>query len=374
MMQMKNVLILSCNTGQGHNSCAAAVKEYFEDRNVDCEIRDALEFVSKGFSKFISWGHSFMYRHIPSLFEWGYSYSLEHQEIFHEQSGIYACLDKGAKPLYHYIDEKHFDTVICTHVFSAIMLTDIQKNYPVKIQTAYVATDYGCHPGLDRCMIQQYFVPTEEIKKKLMDYGISEEQIALAAIPVRKYFISGEKDAKQKLHIETENKHLLVMCGSMGCGPIPSIMNQLAQKLPENVEVSVLCGTNQRLYRKLKNRYKRDSRIHVVSFTDEVPLYMDAADLYLTKPGGISVSEAAEKRLPMVLVDAVAGCERCNLEFFTQLGAAVTADSPEALAEKAISVLCSEKNINQMKQSFQNYIIEDGAKVIYEKMSERLAA
>lgn len=145
---MKRVLILSCSTGQGHNSCAEAVKEYFESKNVNCEIRESLEFVSKGFSKFISWGHSFMYRHIPKLFEWGYSNSLEHPEIFHEQSGIYACLEKGVVPLYQYIVREQFDTVICTHVFPAIMLTNMQKHYPVSIQTAYIATDYTCHPGL----------------------------------------------------------------------------------------------------------------------------------------------------------------------------------------------------------------------------------
>lgn len=371
---MKKVLILTCSTGQGHNSCAEAVKEYFESLGVACDVREALEFVSKGFSKFISWGHSFMYRNIPGMFEWGYSYSLEHPEIFHEDSGIYSCLEKGCPVLHEYISEEQFDTVICTHVFPAIMLTNIEEHYPVSFQTAYIATDYTCHPGLDKCRIRQYFVPTEEMKKELQEYGISEEQIALAAIPVREKFGQEEDDAKQKLHIESESRHLLVMCGSMGCGPIPEIMNQIARILPEDAEVSVLCGTNRQLYRRLHHKYRKNPKIHVVGFTDDVPLYMDAADLYLTKPGGISVSEAAEKELPMVLVNAVAGCERYNMDFFTKIGAAVTADSPRKLAETAISVLCSADEKQNMKQAFRKYGKEEGVKVIYEKMNEGLAA
>lgn len=214
------------------------------------------------------------------------------------------------------------------------------------------------------------------MKEELLQYGIRREQISVAAIPVREHFISEEKEsvARQRLHIESENRHLLVMCGSMGCGPIPSIMNRITHILPEDAEVSVLCGTNRHLYRKLGYKYRKNSRIHIVGFTKDVPLYMDAADLYLTKPGGISISEAAEKELPMVFVNAVAGCERYNMEFFTQIGAAVTADSPKQLAEKTISVLCSADEKNNMKQAFQKYIKEDGAKIIYEKMSEGLAA
>lgn len=61
-------LILSCNTGQGHNSCSAAIKECFEAHGTVCDVTDALGFISQGVSKFISKGHVFVYRHMPWLF------------------------------------------------------------------------------------------------------------------------------------------------------------------------------------------------------------------------------------------------------------------------------------------------------------------
>ena len=126
---MKRVLLLSCSTGQGHNSCAEAVKEYFEEQHVVCEIYDSLKFIGEKFARFMSWGHSFMYRHIPGLFRWGYRYSEDHPNVFKANSCIYKLLTAGAEHLYDYIIDGNYDTVICTHIFSAVILTHSLKHY-----------------------------------------------------------------------------------------------------------------------------------------------------------------------------------------------------------------------------------------------------
>lgn len=371
---MKNVLILSCNTGEGHNSCAQAVKEYFEAQDVTCEIKESLAYISRKFSNFISWGHTFMYRHIPRLFQWGYVYSLEHPQIFHEESAIYSCLEKGVPKLYQDIIEKQIDTVICTHVFSAIMMTCLQKKYPVIVETAYLATDYTCHPGLDRCQMQYYFVPTLEMKEVLQQYGIPKEQIVLSSIPVRKQFSIRREHAKQVLNIDPAYRHLLVMCGSMGCGPMPAILKEIARRLPEKAVVTVLCGTNRWLYKRLKYRYRKYENIFIQGYRKDVSLYMEGADLYLTKPGGLSISEAAIKKLPMVLVNAVSGCEQYNMEYFTKMGVAVTAGTPKKLAGTAISILMSPNKTKKMRESFQKFVGGDGAETIYKTLNEGMTA
>ena len=71
-------------------------------------------------------------------------------------------------------------------------------------------------------------------------------------------------------------------------------------------------------------------------------LLMDSADLYLTKPGGISVTEAASMRLPMVFIDAVSGCEEYNKDFFLRTGGAVTGQTPREIARTSLSLLSNE--------------------------------
>ena len=76
---------------------------------------------------------------------------------------------------------------------------------------------------------------------------------------------------------------------------------------------------------------------------------MQASDLFLTKPGGLSTSEAMAAELPMVLIDAVAGCETHNLNFFLRNGMAVTANTPKAIADTTIKTLNAPVLLSKMR-------------------------
>lgn len=368
---MKRVLLLSCSTGQGHNSCAEAVKEYFEEQHVVCEIYDSLKFIGEKFARFMSWGHSFMYRHIPGLFRWGYRYSEDHPNVFKPDSCIYKLLTAGAEHLYDYIVDGHYDTVICTHIFSAVILTHSLKHHKLAVNTAFVATDYTCYPGMEASDLQTYFVADKSLIEPYAKRGIPAQRIYAAGIPVRKSFFqnTAREDAKVFLDIDRNSPHLLIMCGSMGCGPIKTILRHIAKALPDRAEVSVICGTNKRLYRILNYRYRKSSRIHIVGYTDKVSLYMDSADLYLTKPGGISVTEAAVKQRPMLFINAVAGCEQYNMDFFLRIHSAVTERKPKRLAQKSIHLLRSEGDRQYMEERLREQHRPDGAAQIYAELS-----
>ena len=371
---MKKVLILSCSTGQGHNSCAQAIKEYFELHGVSCDLRDSFHFASERLGRFISWGHSFIYRYLPGLFHWGYRYSKNHPAIFHKRSGIYKLLTVGAGRLHQYLFNGQFDTVICTHIFSAIMLTHMLKKHPLPIQTAFVAIDYTCHPGMDMVDLQQYFIPNVQLTNDFVAYGISRDRITATGIPVKQEFLTqkDKTEARLRLNIGVESRHLVMMCGSMGCGPMFRILKQIVSILPKDSEVSVICGRNKWLYAKLKHKYGANSKIHIIGYTDQVPLYMDSADLYLTKPGGISITEAAAKKLPMAFVNAVAGCEQYNMQFFIRMGAAITAESPQLLAIRSVRLLCSTSKRQPMEWALWRYQQHNGAKNIFNVLSKEV--
>ncbi len=367
---MKKVLILSCSTGQGHNSCARAVKECFDRKQVNCTVVDAFHFVSDKFALFLGEGHSFMYRHIPGLFRWGYGYSKKHPVLFQEETVIYKILTAGTLRMYQYIAEEKIDTVICTHVLSAIMLTHMQKSLPLVLKTAMIMTDYTCYPGIEATDLQMYFVPDISLTEEFVKCGIPREKISAAGIPVyREFYKKIEKtDAKRLLNVQAEHRHLLVMCGSMGCGPIEKMVDRLYENLPENTEVSVICGTNERLQKKLDRKYRDADQIHIAGYTKQMPLYMDSADLCLMKPGGLSVTEAAVKNLPMAFINAVAGCEQYNIEYFVKRGGAIASDSPEELTDQCIRILQSERKLKEMEKALREYRRAQGARQIFETM------
>lgn len=370
---MEKVLLLSCSTGQGHNACAEAIKEYFEAHDVECEIMDSLTFISKQFAGFLSWGHSFIYRYVPGLFRWGWQLSETHSGAFQEGAKIYKIMASGAESLYQYIAAGQFDTVISTHALSAMTLTHCLKIHPLPIKTVFVATDHTWYPGLDACNLQYHFISDDQLAGCYIQCGASPAYVIASGIPVRQSFWTHteSKAAKERLGIASEHRHLLVMGGSMGAGPIVRMLRVISGQLPDDAEVSVLCGTNWELRKWLELQYRHQKNVHIRGYTDQMPLYLDSADLYLTKPGGISITEAAAKCVPMAFVDAVAGCERYNMDYFIRMGAAVSAASPVELAERSIDLLCSPLELGRMVQALREYQQPNGAEHIFRELSKR---
>lgn len=347
-------LILSCNTGEGHNSCGRAIQASFEERQISCDMEDAFCFISPTASRLVTTAFNGVYRHLPGVFRFGYRYAEHHPAVFDELSGIYKLLTSGTERLFCFLADGGYDAVICTHVLSALMLTEVLRRHSIRIATYFVATDYTCSPSCGQSHLDLYFIPHESLSGEFISGGVPAEKLSASGIPVRSQFDASldRAAAKKRIGLQPENKHLLIMCGSMGCGPIRRLVRLIARQLPENGRVSVICGTNQRLRKSLERAHADDSRIHMYGFVKDVSAMMDSADLYLTKPGGISVTEASRKRLPMVFVNAVAGCETYNLEFYCRQGAAVTADTPEALAELSVKLLADEDALERMSAAF----------------------
>lgn len=367
-------LILSCNTGQGHNSCAQAIKEYYSQQGEDCVMEDALRFISKPFSDFMAWGHVTMYRRFPWLFQLGYHYSERHPALFREGSGIYKLLTLGAERLHQYIQAEGFDAVICSHVFSAIMVTDMLKKHPIPIATSLVATDYTCHPGVKDCGLDLYFIAAPSLIGDYACAAITENQIRSVGIPIRQAFYShlDQKAAKRKFGVPDSHVHLLIMCGSMGCGPIRKLAGKLTKQANQDTDISIICGTNRRLEKKLRRKYAKAPNVHIWGYVQDIPQIMDSADLYLTKPGGISVTEAAVKNLPMVLIDAVAGCEEYNRLFYIRNGGAKTAANIRELVCLTVDLLNQKKTVCRMRKRLEELPKGNAAEMIYEQMKELL--
>lgn len=343
-------LILSCNTGGGHNSCAAALKENFEERGDLCEIVDALGFISPGFSRFVSNWHSRIYRHLPWLFQFGYNYSEKHPAVFSPKSPIYRLLTRGKDALAQYLRDRDHDVIICTHVFAALMLTAALEEQPIQAATGFVNTDYTCSPITKNCRLERCFISDEALASEFECENIPREKIIGCGIPIRQAFCHrlNREEAKPRWGVPADHRHLLVACGSMGCGPIPRLTDTISRRMGERCDLTVVCGTNRRLYKKLEKKHAGDPRIHIRGYVDDMPSLMDSADLYLTKPGGISVSEAAEKELPMVLVNAVAGCEEPNLRYFLAAGGAATGGNVEELTAVCLELLSDDEKRSKM--------------------------
>lgn len=360
------VLILSCNTGEGHNSCAKAIKEVFDKTCDVCTTEDALRFISDKTSHFISWGHTYMYRHIPSLFNWGYDFTENHTGVFKEKNMLYHFFGKGTEELYRCIAAGNYDTVICVHPFAALMLTEVMRRYQPPIKTAFVATDYTCSPSVKDSELDYYFIPSHLLARDFACEHITADHVIASGIPIRQaFYAQGDKEkAKRIFGIKPQNKHVVMMCGSMGCGPMEELVDGLSGQT-DGLEVTVICGTNHKLKTQLESKYNGRPNLHIRGFVRDMSTMLDSADLYLTKAGGISVTEALTKKVPMVFINAVAGCEAYNSDFFVALGCAVKSESVQELVGICTSLIRDEERYNDMMAAFDSVPIQNAAECMY---------
>lgn len=366
------VLLLSANTGEGHNSCAKAIKEVFDLKNEPCVLEDGLRFISEKTSRFLSWGHVFVYRNLPWLFNFGYGFTEKHASSFKEGSAFYNLFAKGADKLYEYIIRGTYDTVIATHPFTAVMLTAMQKKYHLPIKTALVATDYTCSPSVKDSDLDYYFIPDEKVAHEFLCPHIPKEKMIVSGIPIRQMFYkSTEKDtAKTAIGIPTDHTHMVMMCGSMGCGPIEKLTGILTDALQDDFTLTVVCGTNEKLKAQLEKKYGSCKNLQIKGFVTDMSLLLDSADLYLTKAGGISVSEAATKNLPMIFIKAVAGCEDYNSNFFAEYGCYLKGNTASEIANIAIKLIEDEPRYNRMLAAISKKKFVNAGECIYNKLKE----
>lgn len=357
------VMMLSANTGEGHNSSAKAIMEVLRTKNVECDMLDCLAFLSPGFSKFISDWHVRIYQYGGKIFDKGYRF-MENKANPDNFNPLYELLSLGSGKLRDTLMEGQYDCVVCVHPFAGVMVTEVRRSWGLEIPTLLVATDYTCSPTVEQSQMDTYFVPAGEICAEFTSAGISPENQLVCGIPVRQEFYQpGNRSlAREKLNIPQDGVTVLVMCGSMGCGPLQKIAEETLSQMPQSGIMVAVCGRNEKLREEMKQI--ADPRLRVTGFIDNFATYLDAADLVISKPGGLSSTEAANKHVPMVFINTVGGCENHNFDHFLAKGYAVGSKDAEEVVRMAIRMIWDQEGRNTMRDNLRRDFCTNTTQVI----------
>lgn len=355
------VLILSCNTGQGHNSAGRAVKYELEKNGIYCEMLDALAFDSERVSKLVSNIHSKCAVHAPGVYAVGYEVAEKISRSGASPSVCYLANMKYAKELYEYIEAGSFDTIVMPHVFPSEALTRIRKKHGGALTTYFISTDYSYPPFLGDTKLDYYFIPHASLAPEFSRY-IPKSQLIPSGIPVSRAFSkkTDKMEARRALKVPEDKKAVLIMTGSMGYGQTEELARCLTEESGDDTVFIILGGKNESLKEQLRKTYAGDSRVRVVDFTTEVSLYMDASDVLFTKPGGLSSTEAAVKGIPTVLTKPIPGWEEDNIRFFVSNGLARYGETPEEMCASALELL-NDPTAAEKMVSAQHEIINGSA-------------
>lgn len=364
------VLILTCNTGGGHNAVAAALAESFRRLGVSSDTADGLSFISQKASRFVSKWHTRFYRRYPKLYKAGYMSAENDAESNDRDNPVYRYMARGARRLDRAIQDGGYDAVVCVHVIPAMMMTELRRQHETGPVFCFVATDYTCSPTVGGCTPDICVIPHEELAEEFVSCGIARETLLAVGIPVRAVFRErGDRTAaRSELALPPEGRHIVLMSGSIGCGPMADIAAELEKRMERGDFASVLCGSNRQMLYALRRRGFR--RVEAVGFTNRVHRYMDSADVLVSKPGGISITEAGTRGTPLLLADMVGGCETRNQEFFHARGWAETCQ-PEDMADAALALLDRPERrqalVAQQHRDFDGLAADRVAQAVYDR-------
>ena len=349
------ILILSCNTGEGHNSCAKALKKAMDRRGIACEIQDTLALISDTLSQRVS--NAYIYSTRGSLFEMVYKLGgFVSNNSDSRQSLIYSANKLYAERLHNYIIDNGFDVVVCVHLFPAEALTALLRNAQLRIPTYFVMTDYTCIPFLSETDLDYYVIPHEHLIEEFAERGIPREKIIPIGIPVdeqryasRQPRLRARRMLAQQMgwDITTATGHwYLLMSGSMGFGNLGELVEQLLRTIRPEDGVICVCGRNEDMQHSLQEAFAGNQQLWVLGFTDQVPLLMDASNVIFTKPGGITSTEAIVKHIPLIHTAPIPGLEDRNAHFFHQHGLSYHAN--DVAQQVAVAMrLCQDQAYRQ---------------------------
>lgn len=377
--QTMKALILSCNTGGGHNSAGLALKERIEAQGGEACFLDYLTLAGKKVSQIVGDGYVGIVKKTPILFGLIYRLGALVSRLT-KRSPVYYVNGMMAKYLGSFLRENDFDVILMPHLYPAETITYMKrKGMPLPLTVA-VATDYTCIPFWGETECDYYMIPHGELTEEFATGKIETAQIYASGIPVSMECARQipRKEAKDKLYrklglqTEREEKLLLVIGGSMGAGNLRAFTRAIYLLKKRTDRILVVCGSNERIKRKLERIFRKRDSVTVLGKTDEMPLFLKAADVVYTKPGGLTLTEAAVTGTALVLTSPIPGCETQNRRFFRKHGMCVSGRNIYAQAAAGIRLLKDRERAEKIKANQQEFVPGDASLRIYRFIEEKL--
>jgi len=225
------------------------------------------------------------------------------------------------------------DAVVCTQAAPAHVIASGKRTRKFHVPLFAVVTDYAVHAYWIQRGVDYYVVANEYSKRQLIENGVRKDSIYVLGIPIdRKFKKYIEKpEARKKLGLDSETTTVLVLGGGQGLGSIEETAYALGQ-MPDKFQIVVVTGYNKRLRRRLEKFSKHCPKLlKPLGYVHNMPVIMDASDIVITKPGGVTTAECLIKGLPMVVFEPIPGQEVRNAGYLMRHDTALIADGIDEL-------------------------------------------
>jgi len=337
-----DVLILTSAFGNGHDSVASAIREQLIEEQPELKIvtEDIMDISTPKVKTVFFDVYTLLTRKHPSIYNFFYKIKkdIPNNAMDDILYNIYL------KRVGEYIETCEPKLIISTFPLCSGFVSKVKEKYGLDIPLITAITDVVDSWEWIHNKTDMYFVPCKNVSEKLVLKGIDAEKIRITGIPVKKEFLQGERNDKTF-------RQVLIMGGAMDkLGLNPALLAKL-NEIP-NTKTIVVTGKNQELYERLTKDSTFDN-VEILGYTKDVARLMDESDLVVTKPGGVTLFEAINKGIPVLLKSSMVGQEEENVNFIKTAGIGILIEKEMSLFHQVESAINNPESLMNIRKNIE---------------------
>jgi processive 1,2-diacylglycerol beta-glucosyltransferase len=362
---VKKIAVITLSVGAGHVRAAQVIEGALTDTEepVHAKVLDALDLAQVWFTKLYVQPYWWMLRHAPVL--WRRLFE-RRQRKRHSATAPSWVFRHGCAGVLEHLKAFSPDLVIATEVGAAEMAALGKRDGCFSAPILAVQTDFQSEPPWVQPEIDFYCVGSDEAKFELISWGVSPNRVLACGIPIDPAFAFSYDRAEllKALGLGERSPVVLVMGGGMGPSPLDQIIRSL-ELCGTTMQVLAVTGHDTAMRSRLEAlRSKVALDLRVLGWTDNIPELMAVADVLVTKPGGLTTSEALAMNLPMVLTHPIPGPEERHLLYLRRHGVALGARQLQEIPSLVARILRSPGKRDEMVQRARDLARPDAADAI----------
>ncbi len=328
-MAKKRVILMYISEISGHRNAAFAIEKALKTLSPDIETLsiNAFNYTNPISEKVVNSLYMAVIKRTPKI--WDYLY--DNPKVVKRLEKIKNTIHKFNSPKFQRLFDKfNPDAVVCTQAFPCGMVADYKNTYNSDLPLFAVLTDYAPHSYWLYDKVDFYITPSDEMNARLEKKGVEAKKLKPFGIPfdIKFNLPVNSAEVRQKMKLDPDLPVILIMGGGHGLGPIKTIIKSI-DKVKNDLQLVIVTGSNRKLYSSLKRKIKKYChKISLLAYVNNIHELMSVASIVITKPGGITISEALAKKLPMLIIKPIPGQEESNTIYLTEHNAAIKVNKP----------------------------------------------
>ncbi len=324
-----------------------------EDAAFESTVVDSYKYAASVVSRVVSDGYLGMVKTLPQMYRFLYNRAEQATEVGPFRTWIHQFTAGNLRAM---LQDTKPDVVICTHAFPCGVMAEYKKQFADAPPVVGVVTDFAVHSFWMHANIERYAVATPEMRATMIARGIRPERVTVSGIPVSPSFGHLPADVpalRAKLDLPRDRTIVLMMGGGLGIGPLSTMMQALDTLEQPICAVAIVGRSSRSAQRVLEAAHDVGYPMRVMGFVGNVDEYMHAADVLITKPGGLTSAEALAAEVPMVLFKPLPGQEERNTRYLVDRHAAIRVKRASDLPRAISDLLSSESVRSDMRSAMR---------------------